>query len=42
MKMTNYRLQTEMERIQPESQEWYKDYVRQILESNKPYHAKAD
>lgn len=42
MKMTNYRLQTEMERIQPESQEWYKDYVRQVLESNKPYHAKAD
>ncbi len=42
MKMTNYRLQTEMERIQPDSQEWFKDYVRQILESNKPYHAKAD
>lgn len=42
MKMTNYRIQTEMERIQPESQEWYKDYVRQVLESNKPYHAKAD
>ena len=42
MKMTNYRLQTEMERIQPDSQEWYKDYVRQVLESNKPYHAKAD
>lgn len=42
MKMTNYRLQTEMERIQPENQEWYKDYVRQVLESNKPYHAKAD
>lgn len=42
MKMTNYRLQTEMERIKPESQEWFKDYVRQVLESNKPYHAKAD
>ncbi|QOY51966.1 hypothetical protein [Candidatus Sulfurimonas baltica] len=42
MKMTNYRLQTEMEHIKPESQEWYKDYVRQVLESNKPYHAKAD
>jgi hypothetical protein len=42
MKMTNYRLQIEMERIQPENQEWYKDYVRQVLESNKPYHAKAD
>ena len=41
MKMTNYRLQTEMEHIKPDSQEWYKDYVRQVLESNKPYHAKA-
>lgn len=42
MKTTNYRLQTEMEHIKPDSQEWYKDYVRQVLESNKPYHAKAD
>jgi len=40
--MTNYRLQTEMENIKPDSQEWYKNYVRQVLESNKPYHAKAD
>lgn len=42
MKMTNYRLQTEMENIKPDKQEWFKDYVRQVLESNKPYHAKAD
>ncbi len=42
MKMTNYRLQTEMEHIKPDSQEWYKNYVRQVLESNKPYHVKAD
>lgn len=42
MKMTNYRLQTEIEHIKPESQDWFKDYVRQVLESNKPYHAKAD
>lgn len=42
MKMTNYRLQTEMENIKLDKQEWYKDYVRQVLESNKPYHAKAD
>lgn len=42
MKMTNYRLQTEMEHIKPDNQEWYKDYVRQVLESNKPYHAKTD
>lgn len=42
MKMTNYRLQTEMENIKPDSQEWFKDYIRQVLESNKPYHAKAD
>jgi len=42
MKMTNYRLQTEMENIKEDKQEWFKDYVRQVLESNKPYHAKAD
>jgi hypothetical protein len=42
MKMTNYRLQTEIENIKTDKQEWFKDYVRQILESNKPYHAKAD
>ena len=40
--MTNYRLQTEMEHIKPESQEWFKDYIRQVLESDKPYHVKAD
>lgn len=42
MKMTNYRLQSEMEHIKPQSQEWFKNYVRQVLESAKPYHAKAD
>lgn len=42
MKMTNYRLQTEIENIKIDKQEWFKDYVRQVLESNKPYHAKAD
>jgi len=42
MKMTNYRLQSEMEHIKPQSQEWFKNYVRQVLESTKPYHAKAD
>ena len=42
MKMTNYRLQAEMEHIKPDNQEWFKNYVRQILESSKPYHAKAD
>lgn len=42
MKMTNYRLQNEMESINPHNLDWYKDYVRQVLESNKPYYAKAD
>lgn len=40
--MTNYRLQTEMENIKPDKQEWFKDHVRQVLESKKPYHAKCD
>jgi hypothetical protein len=31
-----------MENIKEDNQEWFKNYVRQVLESNKPYHAKAD
>lgn len=43
MKMTNYRLQNEIEHLSPHSQkEWFKNYMREILESDKPYHAKAD
>lgn len=42
MKMTNYRLQTEIENIKEGKTEWFQNYVRQVLESNKPYHAKAD
>ena len=42
MKMTNYRLQNEMENINPQNLNWFKDYVRQVLESDKPYYAKAD
>ena len=42
MKMTNYRLQTEIENINTNKTEWFKNYVRQVLESNKPYYAKAD
>ena len=42
MKKTNYRLQTEIENINTNKTEWFKNYVRQVLESNKPYHAKAD
>lgn len=43
MKTVNYRLQTEIEHLTPTSQkEWFKNYVRKILESDKPYHAKAD
>jgi len=42
MKMTNYRLQTEIENINTDKTEWFKNYVRRVLESNKPYHAKAD
>ncbi len=43
MKTTNYRLQTEIEHLKPTSQkDWFKNYVREILESDKPYHVKAD
>lgn len=43
MKTTNYRLQTEIEHLTPTSQkDWFKNYVREILESDKPFYAKAD
>jgi hypothetical protein len=42
MKSTDYRLQKEIQNIKPDSQEWFKSYVREVLESNKPYYAKAD
>ena len=42
MKMINYRLQTQMEQIKPNATEWYKNYLKEILESDKPYHVKAD
>ncbi len=43
MKTTNYRLQTEIEHLTPTSQkDWFMNYVREILESDKPYHVKAD
>jgi len=42
MKTTNYRLQTQMEQLKPSSTDWYKNYIRDILESDKPYHVKAD
>ena len=42
MKMTNYRLQTEMEHIKADNTEWFKNYIRQVLESDKPYHVKTD
>ena len=43
MKTTDYRLQKEIEHLTPTSQkEWFKNYIREILESSKPYHAKAD
>jgi len=43
MKTTNYRLQTEIEHLSPTSQqEWFKGYMQEILESDKPYYVKSD
>ncbi|MDY0122958.1 siphovirus Gp157 family protein [Sulfurimonas sp.] len=42
MKSTDYRLQKEIQNIKPDNQEWFKDFVRQVLESDKPYYSKAD
>ena len=42
MRMTNYRLQKEVENVSESNKKWFKQYLRDILESNKPYYAKAD
>jgi len=42
MQMKKYRLQTEMENLKADNQEWFKDYLRGVLESDKNYFEKAD
>lgn len=42
MQTNNYRLLSEIQNIKADNPEWFKQYVRQILESDKPYYAKAD
>jgi len=43
MKTTNYRLQTQIEHLTPTSQkEWFRNYLKEILESDKPYYQKSD
>ena len=43
MKTTNYRLQTEIEHLSPSNQkEWFKNYLKDVLESDKPYYVKSD
>ena len=43
MKTTNYRLQTEIEHLSPTSQkEWFKNYLKEVLESDKAYYQKSD
>ncbi len=43
MKTTNYRLQTEIEHLSPTGQQdWFKNYLKEILESDKPYYVKSD
>ena len=42
MQMKKYRLQTEIENLKVDNQEWFKDYLRGVLESDKSYFEKAD
>ncbi len=43
MKTTNYRLQTEIEHLSPANQkDWFKNYLKDVLESDKPYYVKSD
>ncbi|HHH37057.1 MAG TPA: hypothetical protein ENK77_00385 [Epsilonproteobacteria bacterium] len=43
MKTTSYRLQTEIEHLTPTSQQdWFRNYLKEVLESDKPYYVKSD
>lgn len=43
MKVTNYRLQTEIEQLSIDNQKnWFTDYLKSLLESDKPYFQKSD
>lgn len=43
MKTTRYRLQTEIEHLSPAGQkEWFRNYLKEVLESEKPYYVKSD
>jgi len=42
MRTSPYRLETQIEQIKPTSTEWYKNYIREILESDKSYFTKCD
>jgi|GEM_PF-786743 len=43
VKTTKYRLDTELERLSTPGQEvWFKEHLQQVLQSDKPYYAKAD
>ena len=40
--IVKYRLQTEMENLKLGNENWFKDYIKQVLESDKQYYEKAD
>lgn len=42
MKTTDYRLVIEMQNVKSDKQEWFKNKLRIVLESDKPYYTKAD
>ena len=43
MKFVNYKLQTQMENLNEDStNQYFKDYLKSILEANNPYFQKAD
>ncbi len=43
MKTSSYRLQIEIEHLSPANQkEWFKNYLKEVLESDKPYYQKSD
>lgn len=40
--LKKYRLQTQMEQLKPGNEQFFTEYLKEVLESNKPYYEKAD
>lgn len=42
IQLKKHRLQTQMESLKPGNEQFFKEYLKEVLESDKPYYEKAD